>query len=278
LKDEFSWRSIYVVGAVDAGKTTLCQFLLRSFLQQVPVAYLDCDPGQSVIGPPTTLGLRVFPQKSNMPKRALFSFVGSTSPMGHMLQTLSGAKKLFETAFLMGAVKVLLDSSGFVLGKPAQEFQFQLIDLLQPDHLIALQHEEELEPLLANFSVHSQIQIHRFPVVPNVIPRTPMERQHYRKQKFKEYFKAAQPQQLALQSLGIHGMVPDLSNPSALRNRLIALCDGGNFVIVLGILTKFEREGELLYFYSPDFDPERVSSVQVGSIFLTLQGEEIPPV
>ena len=259
---------IYVLGPTDSGKTTFCRFVHDNLKTKFLTAYIDCDPGQSLIGPPTTLGLEFHPQNKQEKKVNYLHFIGSTSPLGHLLQTLTGIKKLTEKVIHLGAEKIILDSSGFVLGKPAKEFQFQVIDLLLPDQLVILQKYRELQSLSLNFEKHPRIKIHRLAVSSAVSPRTQVERQNYRQEKFKHYFKFAKPQELCWKGIGFHGRIPHLRNPQKYRNRLIALCDVENFVVTLGIVRSVDFYQKILIFNSPPFDPAKVASIQFGSIYL----------
>jgi len=52
---------VYVVGATDSGKTTLCRYLVDEAAARTRTAYVDCDTGQSRLGPPTTEGMALYP-------------------------------------------------------------------------------------------------------------------------------------------------------------------------------------------------------------------------
>ena len=50
-----------VIGKIDSGKTTLCKFLIHKWTASgIRVGYVDSDLGQSTLGPPATVGLRIF--------------------------------------------------------------------------------------------------------------------------------------------------------------------------------------------------------------------------
>ena len=52
---------VLVIGAMDIGKSTFCRFLVeRGVTSGLRVGFVDADVGQSQIGPPTTIGLKVF--------------------------------------------------------------------------------------------------------------------------------------------------------------------------------------------------------------------------
>ncbi|HVO85289.1 MAG TPA: Clp1/GlmU family protein, partial [Syntrophobacteria bacterium] len=83
---------LMVVGASDVGKSTFARYLFRRLCTSSSgVAYLDGDPGQSSLGPPTTMtlalareGEETFPPCGPVWR----GFVGSVSPAGHMLPVL----------------------------------------------------------------------------------------------------------------------------------------------------------------------------------------------
>jgi len=259
---------VYLLGGVDTGKTTLCRFLVDGLSTTRRVAHIDADPGQAVLGPPTSLGLCLHPHN-----QLFLRFVGSATPQGHMLQTLTGAKRLAEKGFELGAVLQVCDSPGFVLGSVAHEFQVQMIDLLQPEHLIALQDRNELEPLLKVFS-YRNIQIHRVPVSSAIKTRSPDTRRRYRQRRFQAYFKNAKRTMLPLSAYGFHGRVPEFQRLQDYQDRLIALCDRQGFILVLAIVESVDPHADSLFILSPDFDVDLVASIQFGSIFLNSIGQD----
>jgi polynucleotide 5'-hydroxyl-kinase GRC3/NOL9 len=275
LEENPTWQYAYVVGGPDSGKTTFCQYLFGRVKSQFLTAYIDCDPGQSVIGPPTTVGLNLYPKNRDNKKFTCLRFVGSTSPIGNMLQTLSGIKRLTEKAVEMGAQKIVIDSSGFVFGSPGQEFQFQVIDLLQPDYIVSIQQGNALESLLKNFSPHKKIKIRRLHVSQEINRRSFADRQNYRSIKLQKYFQEAILKKLNFRTLGLHGMIPGPQKAEISKNLLIALCDQENYVVKLGIIHTINFRETFLTFYAPPFDSQKVASIQFGSMYLDKTGKEL---
>lgn len=275
IKQETSLKIIYVIGSNDSGKTTFCQFLADNLSKNFPTAFIDCDPGQSLIGPPTTVGLGLFIQSDTERQVRYLYFVGSTTPRGHLLQSLTGIKKLTEKAVDLGAQRIILDSCGFVLEQVAREFHFRVIDLIQPDYLIVLQRPDEDFRWVSNFRRHPQINIYRLPISPLVIARTPAERRNYREEKIRKYFESAEPQELILRGIGFYGRIPDLRNPEKYRNRLVALCNAENFVMTLGIVQKINLTDKKIQVYAPHFDHTKVVFIHFGSIYLNSEGQQI---
>jgi polynucleotide 5'-hydroxyl-kinase GRC3/NOL9 len=157
-----SWKAIQpeelrgtllVIGEPDTGKSKFARYLVEMIRSSGrETAFVDGDPGQSAFGPPTVLtmasklgsGDRVF--RDSQIRRY---FVGSTTPQGHMLPTLVGAKRLVEVAEREKAHTIVYDTSGLV--DPRQgglALKSAKIDLLRPSAIFAIQREQELEPLL----------------------------------------------------------------------------------------------------------------------------------
>ncbi len=262
---------VYVIGSTSSGKTTLCRYLLDKTIPHRRAAYIDCDAGQSTIGPPTTEGMALFsPPSAESPARTYIRFIGSTSPGGHFLQMLTGAKRLAEKAVELGADATIIDLPGLISGGVGIEFQVQMIDLLRPTRIVALQHGWEVEPILANFARNPAITIHRVAVSPAAVTRTAPERRRYREERFAAYFADAQSEEVSLRGLGLQGRVPDLTTPRGARQRLVSLNDHDNFTLALGIAGEMRTRRRLLSVFAPPFDPAAIASVRFGSINLDI--------
>lgn len=266
-------QRVYVVGSTNSGKTTLCRYLADETATHTRTAYVDCDTGQSRIGPPTTEGMVVHSRPPDPPGRAYLRFVGSTSPGGHFLQTLTGAKRLVEKAAELSAGATIIDSPGLVFGGVGVEFQFQMIDLLRPTQIVALQHGRELERLLANFARHPEVAVRRIPVSPAAVARTVTERRRYREERFTAYFADGLSQEIPFRGLGLQGRVPDLKDPHGVERRLVSFNDPENFALALGIVEEIHPRRRALTVFAPPFDPAAVASVRFGSLYLDLDAD-----
>jgi polynucleotide 5'-hydroxyl-kinase GRC3/NOL9 len=272
---EIGRKIIYVIGANDSGKSTFCRFLIDHLSEKFLTAYIDGDPGQSSIGPPTTVGLELSCNSNGDKRNPFLWFIGATTPRGHLLQTLAGIKRLSEKAIQSGAQRIIIDSCGFVLDRAAREFQFQLIQLLQPNHIAVFETNPNIIKWISNFKRHPGILVHKFPISTSVIPRTIEQRKQYRDEKFKLYFENAKPQEIHLQQIGFHGRVPDLKNPHYFRNRLVALCNAENYVLTLGIAQEIDLANKKFRLIGPDFCADEVAFIYFGSMYLTDEGKQI---
>lgn len=327
--------TVYVVGATDTGKTTLSHQLLSaagsaggsaagSAAAGEPSWYLDCDPGQSVVGPPTTLGLaRVYGTgggdgtagtgdtgasgtgdgpsvAGGVPAGAsaaeagpalsaprfetvALSFVGSTSPARHLLQTVCAVARLVDEAPPSGLL--VCDSSGFVSGRGAGDYQYNLITLVRPDIVVALEADAELRNTLAPFDGAPDIEVRYMSRDEACRSKSRAARADYRNRLFSRYFAGATQQRLDLSRTSLHGMGPDARGtsaaaapasasavgagasaappPAAWRNRVCALLDGRQLVVALGIVLRAEIEE--LEILMPPLDDDAIASVQLGS-------------
>lgn len=200
---------VLVIGAPGSGKTTFCLYLSGFFCRQAKkVVWIDADPGQPFIGPPAVISLTVYTDAADLLKRRspmIMSFIGNTSPVGRLLEMISGLQKLFSLAQTLSPDLILINSCGLVNGGAARELKFHEIDMLSPRYVIALQKGTEVEHLLAPHAHRAGLLIHRLPVSPDARLSTGEARRAARELRFKEYFRGADFQEIALHDVGIHG-------------------------------------------------------------------------
>jgi len=197
------------IGAPGSGKTTFCLFLAGLFCRSgKKVALIDADPGQPFIGPPAVISLTTYTEAADLLKRKnpmIMSFIGNTSPVGRLLEMISGLQKLYSLAQSFNPGLVLINTCGLVNGGAARELKFHEIDILSPHSIIALQKGTEVEHLLAPHSHRAGLIIYRVPVSPDARVSTAEARRAAREQRFKEYFRGADFQEISLHDVGIHG-------------------------------------------------------------------------
>ncbi len=184
-------RVVLVIGSVDVGKTFLTTYFGNRLLAHgIRMAAVDSDVGQADIGPPTTMGLGVFErpvaQLYEVPLRSLY-FVGSMSPSGHMLEFIVGMKWLVERG-LKYADLVLVNTPGWVAGGAGRSLQLYTAELVNPDYVVALQRQTELEHLLSCLPSH---KIRKLTVSAKVRKRNPSERAELRALLLGKYFESA---------------------------------------------------------------------------------------
>lgn len=294
--------TFFALGKTDVGKTTLLQGLSKLVLAAGhSVAVLDGDMGQSTYGLPTTLNLMLLRPGANAEelseasvserKRAVLAegkkivservtsyFVGSTSPVGHLLQTVVGCKRLLEKAPHLGVKTIFIDTTGLVEGPLAVEFKLQKIDLLAPTHILALARGGELDPILGPCQTRSGMVVHRLPVSNQARPRSPEERRDNRRGRYAAYFSNLKPYRLSLKDVAVWGRVPQ-TRAESLEGLVLGLNDAENFCLGLGLLTGLNAEKGTVEFLSPLSSLAEVRSLRFGSVRIDPLGNEqvIPP-
>jgi polynucleotide 5'-hydroxyl-kinase GRC3/NOL9 len=265
-----------ILGATDTGKSTLAKFLIFNLCQRgLKVALVDADIGQSFLGPPSTIGFSIF--KSDPTWQLILSppeifFVGSITPEGHFPVHLQGVKKMVDRAISLQPDLILVDTTGFVLGEAAKELKRRKIDLISPQFLLALQKSDEIEPVLKLYKENPLCKIHRLPLSEKIRPRSLEERQTYRTNKFRDYFKHSLVQELAVEEIQMEGEVLDPNGESIplewslrINGLLIGLKDRNDETLALGVIRNFLIEKKILRVLTPLTDIQRVKTIQLSS-------------
>lgn len=144
-------RKILILGEVDTGKSFFTTYISNKLIKnKVTVGVLDCDVGQSDVGPPGTLGLAICEKEflflSSQPADEIF-FIGSLSPGLHLTSFITGIDKL-TTYAITKTDFLIIDTTGWVQGDGGRQVKQSKIDIIQPDLIILLQRDKELEHLV----------------------------------------------------------------------------------------------------------------------------------
>ncbi len=149
--------SVLLLGGADSGKTTWTRDAVRALAGAGrAVAVVDCDLGQSEIGPPATVGVGWAvpgaPCRSlrDLPLLAAY-FVGAVSPTRHLLDLCVGAVQMARVAKKRRPDLVLIDTDGMIGGAAARVLKRRLSEMLLPQVVVALARGSELNPLLSAF-------------------------------------------------------------------------------------------------------------------------------
>ncbi len=270
---------ILLIGAPSTGKSTLARYLYgRLAAQGRRVAYLDGDPGQSMLGPPTTLTLAVAAETSAgraaAPAHASFPptgpswrrFLGATSPRAHMLPFLVAAARLVQAGYSAGAEVIIYDTCGFVdplFG--GLHLKLAEIDLLRPALVIGLAHGEELDPLLAPLSHSRRTRVEKLQPAVSVQPRSAAERQAHRAARFADYFSTARVQTIDWRRRAV------LPSPEFPAQRLLALEDDRGFALGLGIVLGADMASRRVSLLTPLAAFDQVDTLNLGDVLLDMQ-------
>lgn len=262
-----------VIGNSDVGKSTFARYLFRR-LAEAPlsgsgsrkVAFLDGDMGQNSLGPPATMTLCIDLELANQPAtegRLWRWFVGTTTPVGHMLPTLVSAARLVQAGREAAADTIIYDTSGLIdRGLGGLALKSAKIDLLRPSVIFAIQRGRELEPFLLPYQRSRRVQIVRLTPSPVVRRRDMHRRQAHRSAQFARHFYHSRRLSLDWRRLAIY---PD---PGFCLNRLVALENFAGFTLALGIVTGIDDEHRQVELLTPLRSLVEVNSLRLGDILV----------
>jgi len=264
-------RVILVLGASDTGKTTLIEQLLSAWDPGEPIAVVDCDVGQSHLGPPTTIGwsliTKPFTGWHGVAVRGV-AFIGAVSPEGDLEGFLQATGQIVKQA-RQAASRFIVDTTGLVNGELGMTLKRRKIELVNPDLIFAIQRDRELEELLAHID---QRPIERVPASSLCVRRSLAERAAYRDRQFARYFANSTTQRLLLNQVKLIGLGPDwrtgevVLSPAALIDRVVGLRNAQGEDLALGLLRELDLTTQTLAVFTPLRDVSAVTTVAIGSI------------
>jgi polynucleotide 5'-hydroxyl-kinase GRC3/NOL9 len=243
-------RTVVLFGGLDSGKTTTATMMVRAALAagRSP-AYLDADPGQKSVGPPTTVGLKMIASEEDLLPDALcgadsIAFVGATTPQGNLLPLITGAARLQALAFERGADFVVVDTSGLVSGVYGQLLKYHKVEMLRPELVVGLQRGEELDPLLGIIRRFFDCDVTSLPVHPEVRPTSVEQRAANREAAMARYF--VEPlQRWRVKPTVFMPALPAFFDLMELDRLVVGLADGAGGYPGIGYLERSGEEGTL---------------------------------
>jgi polynucleotide 5'-kinase involved in rRNA processing len=253
--------TIMVIGDTNAGKTTLCQFLIRMASVERK-GFLDLDLGQSTYLPGTLNAYYIWKEKTE----TAHYFVGSITPSGVISDVLKGAFQLKKWLFERNVDFITIDTTGYINHPEAISLKEAKIKVLSPDLVIVLAWEdliplikETLLPLIRNFLIATPSS--------RVKARGPEERRKYREALFRLYFEKGVFRYLDLPfSL-------EMDNKNLSKGRLIGLLDEFHFMLSCGIVNSFEKgKLEIITPYLQDL--KKIKFIKFGNLIVNPQTGE----
>jgi polynucleotide 5'-kinase involved in rRNA processing len=230
-----------VVGPSDAGKTTLVAALASELASRGRVGVVDGDVGQSEIGPPTTVGLgRVRGRIVRLSDAEViaFQFVGVTSPARDIRSVVDATRRMVERARAEGLERVLVDTSGLVLGWPGRELKGRKIEAVDPDLVLFLERGDECAPIVERFAGRSRPRVLRLAAPGRPGSRSQIARREHRVRGFDAYLRAARSAELARSLLEL----PRGSSETDVVGGVCGLDDGDGNTLALGLIEEISRD------------------------------------
>ena len=263
-------RTVLLVGGLDTGKSTLSRMLLRAGVDAGrPSAFLDGDIGQKTVGPPATISLKAVRSAADLEPDVLatadaLSFVGSTTPQGHLLPVVTGVVALAQRARQQGAEFLVADSGGLVSGITGQVLKYHKVEMLRPDIVVGLQRGEELQPLLGVIQRFFSTEVVSLGVHPDVVPTSVEQRAENRESAMRLYF-SAELHRWRVKPTVFMPALPPMFNLAKLDRMLVGLSDGEGGYLGIGYL-EYGPEDGVLRLISPV--AEGPKALRLGSVRL----------
>lgn len=232
---------VMAIGGIDTGKSTFCRMAAEVAVRLGrQVAYLDCDIGQTTVGPPGTIGLRFISSNDDLAQDKLavadaLAFVGALSPAEHTLAMVLGAMRLAERARAAGAHLIIVDTTGFIDGMAGQTLKLAKVEALHPDVVVGFQRGGELEPVLGAIRRAFPPEVEALPVDDRIVPTTVEQRSAHRQERLRATFEPPVYSWKVKPSVLVPALPPSM-DLALLDRMMVGMEDGRGNCIGLGIL------------------------------------------
>ncbi len=176
-----------MMGSVDTGKTTLALQAARLALAAGRVvAIVDADVGNTTVGPPACVGLKVLRSADDIAEVAKpdrLHFVGTITPARLVLQQVVATAAVVDHAREVADL-VIIDTTAVVSGVAGETLKYHKAELCRPDKVVALHRGGEMEPVVGMLRRFLGLEVFVAPTDPNLIPLSPDERAQRRTEAF----------------------------------------------------------------------------------------------
>jgi polynucleotide 5'-kinase involved in rRNA processing len=228
-----------LMGSVDTGKTTLAIDAARLALAAGrTVAIVDADVGNSTVGPPACVGLKVLRRPEDIDtvtQPDSLHFVGTITPARLVLQQVVATTAMVDRARELADL-VLVDTTAVVSGVAGETLKYHKAELCRPDIVVALQRGGEMEPVVGMLRRFLGLDVHLVPADPNVMPISPDERARKRTEGFA--LALAPPlERWKVRPTVFAPTLPMGLNLGRLEHVLVGIQDEGGGCLGLGILS-----------------------------------------
>jgi len=263
---------ILIIGPSDAGKSSLCTYILNSLIiRRREVRVLDADIGQADIGPPTTLASSAptTPRPSLIqlePERMLF--VGHVTPSFVQEEMFQGIKRMLSSD-RRGIT--IVNTDGWVYEDAAILYKKRLISIVNPDHLVGIGPRISLNPILHQTKFDT-IMV-QSPTV--TLPRSRIQRKEIRRSGYRRFLTNATVHTLRLDNTRIK-LRRSITQPCSrglvnLSKALLGFLDENGFMVQIGILERMTHNH--LTAYSRRI--HQPVSIKFGYVRLARDGTEL---
>jgi polynucleotide 5'-kinase involved in rRNA processing len=261
----YKFKKILLLGEPDSGKTTFALKLAKEISNKEPVTLVDTDIGQSIIGPPTTVGSADINEKGTNIlelKPSRLYFVGDITPVKFMMPLIAGSFKLSSES----SNCQIIDTSGLVSYPFGHLLKYHKVMALNPDLIVCFQKEKELTSLIRYFKPYFRLEI--IPSPKELPRRSSIKREKIRKKRFADYFKKSVEVGLSLDKLSVY---PSEHKIDRKNIGLTIGLNGSNGTLGIGLLSTVK--GRHIKVITPV--RENIRGIVIGNLMITKDGKAL---
>ena len=255
-----------LLGESDTGKSFLARYLIKGLLiKNIKVSLIDTDIGQSSLAIPGTISMRTFKILNDLDDFSAekMFFIGSVNAVKRMSAIVEGTKKMVKLS-KKESDAIIIDTTGLVEGEIGKKLKLSKIKAVMPNHLIAVQRNDELEHILSDID---NVTIYRIKVSSHVKIRSREDRVIYRNKRLKNYFEANITVEFTLERERVKFFYNDIElymgDKYIIEGSVIGLNHDEN-TIALGMV--IGSDSDSIIFESPVKSLKRVNRVVLGEI------------
>jgi polynucleotide 5'-hydroxyl-kinase GRC3/NOL9 len=263
-----------VLGDVDVGKSTLSTYLANiCFDHGIRTSVIDGDVGQADIGPPTTTSTstvsnHVLGLQDLKPERS--HFIGDTSPSSVSAKLVESITHLKEEITARREV-MILNTDGWVRDEEAVRYKLQLLSSLQPNLVLGLSSNNELDPILEQQQYTTlRLEASRF-----ARTRTREERKKTREEGYRRFLQNPKHLDLNLNTIKLRmfnkSRQQRIDQDSTHRGTLAGLLDEKGLLLSIGRIVRI-RNGKVRVTTAAK-DMPRI--VELGAVILSSRFAEL---
>lgn len=269
--------TVVLLGSMGTGKTAFAVELLRRAATAGSVtALVDADIDLSTVGPPTTVGLKLFPTGAEISMEAArdgdaLGFVGALNPRGHLLPLVMAVGRVVRQARDAGAHLIAVDTTGFVAGVYGQWLNYYILEAASPNFVVAFERGGEMEPLMGIAQRFTSGEVMEVDATSQLQTLSIEDRITGRESRFAGYFGASASRWRVKPTVFMPTLPPEF-DLGLLEGLVVGMEDGRGTCVGIGILEYEQSEG-ILRMLSPV--TEGVRGLRLGSVKIDAEGRSL---
>jgi polynucleotide 5'-hydroxyl-kinase GRC3/NOL9 len=176
-----------IMGETDSGKSTIVRYLIERLVKKgITVSLVDCDIGQSSLGLPGAISMKVFRDERDTKtfRFERMSFLGTANPAMVIPMMITTSGRMVDFCKKTSEI-TLVDTIGLVSGRLGKTLKTGKMKRIRPDHIIAVYRGQELDHIIESAS---EVNICRIRRTMHVKTRSRAARIRCRRGKLQYYF------------------------------------------------------------------------------------------